>query len=190
MESLVTPETVFFFDLDDTLVDTNYANFLSYKKGILSVTELQAEIVYEPNLRFNRSSLKEAIPSLTESQYELIIEEKGKHYNNFLNETTLNKSVSDILLRYSTTNKTFLVSNCRRDRALMTLDYFGLTNNFHNIFCRDPNCNDKKINKFQNAISILGVRPSNIIAFENEEKEIAAAKQAGIEIINPTFIKQ
>ena len=46
----------------------------------------------------------------------------------------------------------------------------------------------KKINKFQKAILKLGITPNHIIAFENEESEIADAREAGITIINPIII--
>ncbi|KAF5055053.1 hypothetical protein DSECCO2_381620 [anaerobic digester metagenome] len=89
---------------------------------------------------------------------------------------------------YGLIHKTVLVSNCRKDRAITTLNHFGLTDKFSNIFFREFEDNDKKINKFQNAILRLGVPPNLIIAFENEESEIADAKKAGISIINPIYL--
>ena len=63
---------------------------------------------------------------------------------------------------------------------MKTLNYFGLADKFSNIFFREFSDNDQKINKFQNAISKLGVPPNSVIVFENEISEINDAKNAGI----------
>lgn len=183
----ITAHTVLFFDMDGTLVETNLANFLAYKKAIITVTKSNYNLIYNPDRRFNRSNLKNAAPNLAENEYAKIIQEKEKFYNDFLHETKLNVEIADILFKYSKTNKTVLVSNCRKNRAMTTLKYFGLEDKFSHIFCREFVSNDK-INKFQNAISKLGIAPNLVIAFENEEIEITDAKRAGIEIINPTYI--
>ena len=149
LDSKITSDTVLFFDMDGTLVDTNLSNFLSYKKAILSVTKSNQDLTFNAEKRFNRSSLKNAVPNLTENEYERIIQEKEKYYNDFLNDTKLNLEIADILFKYSKTNKTVLVTNCRKDRAMTTLKHFGLDDKFSDIFCREFGDNGEKINKFQ-----------------------------------------
>lgn len=186
IDNKITADTVLFFDLDGTLVDTNLANFLSYKKAIKSVTKSDYNLIYNPDKRFNRSKLKNSVPNLNETEYEKIIQEKEKYYEDFLHETKLNIELADILFKYSKTNKTVLITNCRKERAVMILNYHGLIDKFSNIFYRKFATNDDaKINKFRNAILELGVSSNLVIAFENEEIEIADAKETGIEIINP-----
>lgn len=179
----ITVDSILFFDMDGTLIDTDLANFLSYKKAINSVTKSDHNLTYNPDKRFNRSNLNNAVPNLTESEYEKIIQEKEEYYNDFIHETKLNTEIANILFKYSKTNKTVLVTNCRKDRAMTTLKYFGLDDKFSNIFCREFDDNGNKINKFQNAILKLGVPPNFVIAFENEESEIADAQKAGIQKI-------
>ena len=188
VDNKVTTDTVLFFDLDGTLIETNLANFHSYKKAIQSVTKTEHELTYNPDKRFNRNNLKNVVPNLSETEYERIIQEKEECYKDFLHEAKINTEIADILSKYSKTNKTVLVTNCRKDRALTTLNHFKLIDKFSDIFCREFGNNDEKINKFQNAISRLRVPPNLVIAFENEETEIADAKQAGIKIINPEII--
>ena len=100
-------------------------------------------------------------------------------------QTTIIKENVKILLKYSTTHRTVLVSNCRQDRVLETLSYHGLTDKFTNLFYRDTTIVTQKISKYQNAINLLGISPDNVVAFENEQTEIAGAGEAGIKVINP-----
>lgn len=171
--------------MDGTLVDTNRANFLAYNKAFKSVTQSKTDLEYNPDKRLNRSALKTYVPYLTEHDYERIILEKEIYYDDFLNEMTLITENINILNKYSNTNRTFLVTNCRKDRALKTLIFFGIKDKFKRIFFREFGDKDEKVNKFKNAISILGVTPNTIILFENEENEIKDALDAGIQFINP-----
>jgi len=180
----INENDILFFDMDGTLVETDFANFLSYKKAIQSIiqSENKIKIEFNPNDRFNRASLKIAVPNLTETEYEKIIQKKEKNYKEHLSETKLNKSVVDILLKYHKTNKTVLVTNCREDRALMTLNYHNLTDKFSNIFFRKISENGQRINKYKNAISSLSLSAQTVIVFENEKPEIEDAILAGISI--------
>ncbi|MBS1571678.1 MAG: hypothetical protein JST62_04675 [Bacteroidetes bacterium] len=63
----ITTDIILFFDMDGTLIDTDLANFLSYKKAINSVTKSDNNLTYNPDKRFNRSNLKNAGPNGTES---------------------------------------------------------------------------------------------------------------------------
>lgn len=184
IDAKIQADTVLFFDMDGTLIDTNLANFLSYKKAIHSVTKSELSLINNSDGRFNRSYLKNAVPNLSESEYERIIQEKEKFYRDFLSETKLNEVIVNILLKYSKTNKTVLVTNCRKDRALETLKHFSLVERFSDIFYRQFNDRDKKINKYKNAISYLGIPVNSILVFENEKQEIENAIIAGIPTTN------
>lgn len=175
--------------MDGTLVDTNFANYLSYKKAIQSVTESDRDIPYDPNVRLNRGVLNRVIPTLTELEYEKIIHEKELYYKDYLPETKLNKLVADILIRYSQKNRTVLVTNCREDRAFLTLNYYGLIDKFSNIFYRQVTDSENRINKYENAISHLNIFANSVIAFENEKLEVSDAILAGIPTQNIISIK-
>lgn len=105
-----------------------------------------------------------------------LFKKRKKHISTICMRQKLNIEIAKILARYSKTNKTVLVTNCREDRALKTLNYHGLTDMFSSFFFRQHAINGEKINKFENATIKLGVPPSLIVVFENEEVEIADAK--------------
>jgi beta-phosphoglucomutase len=184
----IKSNTILFFDMDGTLVDTNRANFLAYKKAIEQVTNFGHGLVFNSEERFTRSYLVRVIPDLPQNVYDEIILQKETYYEQFLPNTTLIGNVAEILFKYSETHKTVLVTNCRKNRAIVTLNHFRLTDKFDHILFREFAKNDEKINKYQNAIIKLGVRPELIIAFEDEEIEIRDAQNVGISVINPKLL--
>ena len=127
------------------------------------------------------------IPNLVLEKEEKIVEiikQKEINYNKYLTQTKLNKSVSDILIRYSKTNKTVLVTNCREDRAILTLEYHKLTDNFSHLFFKQIEDKDTRVNKYKIALNNLSLSAQIVIAFENEKIEIEDAILAGIPIDN------
>lgn len=180
----IDKNTVLLFDMDGTLIDTDLANFLSYKNAIQSVIALSKEIQYNPNERFNRTALKTVVPNLTKTDFEKIIHQKEENYKEYLPKTKLNKPVAEILAQYAKTNKTVLITNCRKDRALMTLNYHNLTDKFSNLLFRQISDNETRINKYKNAITSLSLSAQTVIVFENEKQEIEDAISAGISIHN------
>lgn len=180
MDTIINSETVLFFDMDGTIVDTDFANFLSYRDAIKSVLKIDSEIVYNPSCRFDRKTLRILFPQLREEEYQKIIQQKEMNYKKYLSQTRLNKLIVDILIKYSKTNKTVLVTNCLKDRALLILNYYDLTNKFSHLLFSQNLENRNTVNKYKNAINSLGLSTHNIVVFENDITEINNAKSVGI----------
>jgi beta-phosphoglucomutase-like phosphatase (HAD superfamily) len=185
---IIKANHVLFFDMDGTLVNTDYANFLSYKRAIETMQKSVFNTPYDSAHRFNRSSLKKAFPNITDTELTAIIHEKESCYEYFLSETFLNTSVVSILLEHSMTNRTVLITNCRKERTLSVLNYHKLTNEFSDMFCLQQENDSKGRNKYRDAILHFGISPCSVVVFENEKSEIANAIAAGITIINPLIL--
>lgn len=183
--AVIKKDTVLFFDMDGTLVDTDYANFLAYKQAISETVKFDFNVEYDPNFRLTRNSLTAVAPFLSETEYHRIVEKKEELYNNYLHEIQVCKEKVSVIFEYAKYNKIVLVTNSSSNRAMTILNYFGLTEYFDEIFCQESMGRKNKVNKFQNAIEKLGICPNRVIAFENEESEVLLALKAGIEIINP-----
>lgn len=180
---------VLFFDFDGTLIETDYANFLSYLKGIQQVIQPGADLTYDPNQRFNREMLEKLFPNLSENQYEEVVKLKEKYYEEYLHKTKLNNLAAKILNYYRQTNKTILVTNCRKHRALMTLNYHGLVERFNHLFYKENQYLENFKNKYKRALSSLNISPDLVFAFENEQDEINNAILAGIPTDNVLSLK-
>ena len=62
---------IVFCDMDGTLVDTDYANYLSYRQAVIEATCGKHDVEFTGE-RINREGLKNQLPFLTATQYEVI----------------------------------------------------------------------------------------------------------------------
>ncbi len=168
------------FDLDGTLIDTDYANFLSYKEAVERVKKSSAKLVYDSTQRLNRTEIRKLFPDLSAAEFISIIRLKESLYYKHLDKTKLNSAIARTLDNVSQ-SAIVLVTNSRRARANMLLAYHNITDKFtHRYYWEDI----RSINKFQYALSELNINPHLVVAFENDEVEIASAISAGMPAAN------
>jgi beta-phosphoglucomutase len=184
LSKIITQDKVLFFDMDGTLVDTDYVNYLSFKMAIQSVITPKRLLPFNPNERFNRTILQREFPNLSDKESQEIIRLKERFYSENIEQTKLLPYANEILEKFFKINTTVLVTNSREDRALLTLNQHALTNKFKHKIFRKPIDKKQHFNKFENALKTLDLEPQMIILFENEQSEIDEAVNAGIPVKN------
>ncbi|MDR2186614.1 MAG: hypothetical protein LBE62_01015 [Azonexus sp.] len=175
---------VIVFDLDGTLVNSDIANFLSYKAAVIHVLPHYVDrFDFYPDTRVTRETLTKIIPGICDEQLTKIIAQKERIYPQYLSKTILNEQLVDIIKR-SKNQELILVTNSRRSRADMLLHHHGLFDTFARRVYRN---NDAPIGKYMQLIPDLLKEEKSIVVFENDENEIETALMCGIkanQIIN------
>lgn len=164
---------ILLFDMDETLIFTNTANFLSYEEAIFTITGFRLHTPHYDQ-RFNHKLLKDYLENLTNSQYKSIINLKRKIYHKYLSFTMINEKVYRLFLKFHLANKTILATNANKKRTMELLKFHKISDLFTHVFCNSNG------NKYLNLILIFNLNPKLLIAFENDEKEIKMAIEAGL----------
>lgn len=168
-----------FCDMDGTLVDTDYANYLSYRCAVIDATGGTHDIEFTDE-RFNRESLKKRLPSLTAAQLEVIISLKTKYFTEFLSETRLNTVLAHLITKHRGIRKIVLVTCGREKRVVEILKYHKLLECFTRLICWEALPQDGSSNKYKNAIRLMGVSQEAVVVFEDDNTGVEQAVLAGV----------
>lgn len=173
----------FVFDLDNTLVETDIANNLSYMDAINIV--LNTNISWDFNLRFTRDNLYSQFPTLPQGQYNNIIKVKNDRFYAHMSETKLNTNLVKILgVLHNNGCNTILLTNCHRTRALSVCNYYGISQFFTEKYFAE----DKVRSKYEILIR-NGYDMGSVVLFENETEGAQDAMANGIAESNIIGIK-
>ena len=171
------------FDLDGTLIDSDLANFLSYKAAAMHVLSCQVKMNFDPDIRITREKLAKIIPGICDIQLARIVAQKERMYPQYLSKTTVNMQLVDIIER-SKRKELILATNGRRSRADMLLDHHGLTDKFvGKIYWDAEDQRDKYMRLGPGTLK----EDRSIVVFENDTNDIKSAIACGIradQIIN------
>jgi len=173
------PGFVVFCDLDGTLIGTDHANYLSYKKAVLEVTHGMHGVQHSAE-RLNRESMKKQLPHLSDEEYENIVRLKAQYFPEFLSETRVNKSLAGLVRKFSGKSKTVLVTCCRKKRAMEMLRHHKLREFFSRQICWEDLPRGGSSNKYENALNLTRTNPAAVIVFENDVANVEEAVLAGV----------
>ena len=174
LDCYVKPETVFIFDMDGTLVNSDIANFNAYSEALSPTINLAQRYIAG---RITRASLSEL--GVSRNMQESVISQKREIYNKYLKDTIKMPLACKILEIVSKTNITILATQSEKQRAIDTLQYHNLLANFtHSVFRED--LQEEQQNKYAHVVQKYNLNPQDIFVFEDNEIEIANALTAGI----------
>lgn len=168
-----------FCDMDGTLVDTDYANYLSYRRAVIEVTRGMHDIDFTDE-RLNRENLKKRLPSLTATQLEIIAALKAQYFTDFISETILNTALAHLITKHQGKNTIILVTHCRKRRALEVLKHHKLLECFSQLICHEDLLQGGSKNKYECAIELTGASHQALLVFENDKGSIEEAVAAGV----------
>lgn len=179
MDIEIPPEFIIFCDMDGTLIETDYANYLSYKCAVIKATSGKNDIEFSDE-RINRENLKKRLPSLTDAQCDVIACLKVEYFTKFLSKTILNTALANLLSLYCGRNKIILVTYCREKRAIETLKYHKLIGYFTQLIYWESLPQGELSNKYLNALRLTEANPKTVLVFENDKSDAEKAVLAGI----------
>ncbi|MCO6450525.1 MAG: hypothetical protein J5I90_07015 [Caldilineales bacterium] len=175
----IPPGYTVFCDMDGTLVDTDYANYLSYRRAVIEATRGMHDVEFS-NERLNRESLRKRLPSLSAAQLELITSLKTEYFIEFVSETRLNTALACLITKHRGKNPIVLVTRCREMRAVEVLKHHKMLECFSRLICWEALPQGGSSNKHGNAISLMGVCQEAVIIFENDNFDVEQAMLAGV----------
>lgn len=178
----ISRNNILLFDLDGTLLETDLANFYSYRKACYEVLGITLSL---SSRRFNYDTLKCFLKPLGINDVLMLHIKalKDLYYKDFIFLTKVNEYIKNVLIKSFRTNKTILITNANKNRVRELLHHHSLSCYFSHIFI------NKTHNKFSNLLDFYDLNPNNIILFENEKIEIEKAISAGILVDNIVEVK-
>lgn len=167
------------FDLDGTLVNTDKANSVAYRKvlaksGFGSVPGLSGRITMQTILK--------NIDGLSKTDARKIALAKAEEYCKVLWNSDLGpaaEALRMVIAGRDLFSKVVLLTDSQERRALETLRFHGLDSCFDEIVCNEGS-GDKYLNYFK----CHDANPAVTIVWENDKQEISSAVKAGVNIKN------
>jgi HAD superfamily hydrolase (TIGR01509 family) len=175
-----------FFDLDGTLVDTYKADFLAYRAAMSEVLDIKIteKEFTKTHGQEARQKIAYLAPGTSEDDLKKIAVAKKKYYPKYIRLTKPNKKLISFLAEYAEHNSIVLVTTAKRDNALAVLKKHKLEKYFsHLVFGDEVDKPKPDPESYNLALERSGLKPQEVIAFEDSDSGIAAAEAAGIAVV-------
>lgn len=175
-------------DFDGTLVDTFEANFCAYREvlGEFGI-ELSRER-YQACFGLRFDAFMSAVGVCDAQIYQEIKEAKTKKYPMYFDKLVPNKSLIQFLATMRTSGiKIAIASTARKENLMNALTYIGLEDAFDLILAGVNVTKGKPDPEIYNlAMQRLGVKPEEVLIFEDSEVGFQAAEASGAKYIKVT----
>ena len=174
-----------FFDLDGTLCDTNEANYLAYKKALKDCGYVLSRKDFKRSIGLRADKFIPLLfPDISLDKVNRIRELKADYYLDMTEVLKPNKHIIDFFLMMKPDHITVLVTTASKNNAQPVLKKVGLTDMFNFTVYGDDVDNPKPDPEaYSLALALSGLRPDEVIAFEDSESGILSAVKAGIKVI-------
>lgn len=177
-------------DLDGTLFDTRTANIVSYEHAFRDAGLEFDAAKYDSAFGLRYDAMMDIVaPSSTAVERKIVQENKKRHYSNNLDLVRVNEGLTLLLTQLKKDgHKIGLATTAQSANGRSVLRYFVLESLFDEILYGDevqkgkpdPECYNK-------IISMLNLKPSECLIFEDSESGIRAALAAGASVMRITI---
>lgn len=167
------------FDLDNTLVRTDRANFLAYRRAVSDVLGVKHACDLKAGRRFDKAELLRQLPFMSAADVLEVGRLKSVYVSELVDETALNQGIVDHLFKLvDMGGRAILVSNAARFRALDVLKHHGLLGYFASLFFGGEK--GGFANKYDYAVASLGLSAGQLCVFDDDLVELKNAVSLGI----------
>ena len=171
-----------FFDLDGTLANTLEANSKAYQQAVKEIGREFTHEMYASTYGMRVDAfLKKFFPDITDEEINQVRKIKAKIYPSLAHLAKPNKELIGFIKTLRASHTTALVTMANRPNAEAIVNALKLSELFDFIITGDevdspkpnPEC-------YLKALDVTGLNASEVLAFEDSETGINAAKAAGI----------
>ncbi|MBD2040211.1 HAD family hydrolase [Microcoleus sp. FACHB-672] len=172
------------FDLDGTLANTDPIHFLTWQELLRSHDLEIDQAFYKSRIsgRLNPVIVQDILPHLTESEGKQVADEKEAHFRRLATELQCLPGLPDVIAWIDERRlQRALVTNAPRANAEFMLEVLELIEIFPQvILAEDGPAGKPDPAPYLLALSRLGVKPEEALAFEDSPSGIRSAVAAGI----------
>ena len=172
-------------DFDGTLVDTFEANLRAYQKAFGDANmSLTAEKYRECfGFRFERFMMAMAVQDDKTANY--IREAKKEYYPKYFEFLKPNHALIGLIESFHAMGgKTAIASTARKENLMNVVNYLNLADKFDLIFAGvDVKQGKPSPEIYLKAMEVLGVKPEEVLIFEDSPVGIEAARTSGAHVL-------
>lgn len=172
-----------FFDLDGTLVNTYEADYFAYRDAIIEVVgvEVNRDSFAKTHGQEAKQKLDLLAPGLSDEDVDRVRLAKKKHYPKYLHHTVANETLVSFLRDMAQHHVIAMVTTAKSHNAEAVLEAHRLNDLFEiKVYGDDVTYAKPDPEGYLIALERSGLQASEVIAFEDSQSGLDAARAAGL----------